>query len=229
MRIRKDRNSKLQVISSLTRRLISGMECINLRAWRSVNQTSVARAALLPLFHSPSFDNHPQYGILFCLSCSSYVFPFQFQEELDLDEIAGVLQTGHSALTQQMPEVSCKAVPNVDWHQKDVFKRVKQEDESIPAIVVKDLRDFFPSNYAELSLKHFPISAFDSATIFLSGCMAIAWRGVANLACASHFHSWRNDLVVEYLVSGAAMAHHSMSGQRVWAETCRLTQCSRSL
>lgn len=145
------------------------MECINLRAWRSVNQTSVARTALLPLFHSPSFDNHPQYSILFCLSCSSYVFPFQFQEELDLDEIAGVLQTGHSALTQQLPEVSCEAVPNVDWHQKDVFKRVKQEDESIPAIIVKDLRDFFPSNYAELSLKHFTISTFDSATIFCRG------------------------------------------------------------
>jgi hypothetical protein len=68
-----------------------------------------------------------------------YIFPFQLQEEYDLDEVIWVLQAGYQALTQLIPEVACQAVPDGSSKQKGVMRLRQQANGDVARIVVKDL------------------------------------------------------------------------------------------
>ncbi|KAJ5317877.1 Transferase [Penicillium antarcticum] len=152
-----------------------------------------------------------------------YIFPFQLKGGYDIEEVAQMLRSGYIALTQRMPEVACEAVPNPDSKQKGVVKLQRQDDEDAFRIVVKDLRQSFPSTFAELKSKHFPVSSFDADTFcrrsvwpsagerlpislvqanFINGGLILSWCILHMVGDGTSFYTWT----------------------KIWAEGCRRSQ-----
>ncbi|KAJ5840986.1 uncharacterized protein N7525_006174 [Penicillium rubens] len=141
-----------------------------------------------------------------------YIFPFQLQEEYDLDEVIWVLQAGYQALTQLIPEVACQAVPDGSSKQKGVMRLRQQANGDVARIV-----------YAELKEKSFPVTSFDADTFcprsvwpsaeerlpisvvqanFIHGGLILTWCILHMVGDGTTFYAWTN----------------------IWAEECRRAQ-----
>ncbi|KAJ5122434.1 Catabolic 3-dehydroquinase [Penicillium atrosanguineum] len=152
-----------------------------------------------------------------------YVFPFPLQEGYDLDEVARVLRTGYHVLTQRIPEVTCEALPDPDSKQRGVMKLQIDHSGAAASIVVKDLRDSYPSEYAELKSKSFPVSSFD-ADLF---CRRSVWPSAgerlpislvqANFIRGGVILSW----CILHLVGDGTSFY---TWTKIWADGCREAQ-----
>jgi hypothetical protein len=152
-----------------------------------------------------------------------YIFPFQLEEGYDVDEVSQALCSGYKALTERIPEVACEAVLNTEWKQRGVMKLQKQDAEDASRIVVKDLRQSFPSTFAELKSKHFPVASFDADTFcrrsvwpsageqlpvslvqanFIDGGLILSWCILHMVGDGTSFYTWT----------------------KIWAEGCRRAQ-----
>ena len=154
-----------------------------------------------------------------------YVFPFQLQDSYDLDEVARVLRAGYETLTQRIPEVACEAVPDETSPQQGVLRFQKLDDADImdTGIVVKDLRDSFPSSYAELKEKHFPVSAFDADTV----CRRSVWPSAGDRLPISLVQAnfIRGGLILSWCIlhmAGDGTSFYTWT--KIWAEGCRRAQ-----
>ncbi|KAL4733788.1 hypothetical protein BDV11DRAFT_213425 [Aspergillus similis] len=128
-----------------------------------------------------------------------YVFPFRPQDNYDLDEVARVVQAGYDVLTKRIP-VSAAGVMK--------FQRQEDQDSVGGGVLVKDLRDSFPSSYAGLEAKSFPLAAFNAETLcrrsanFIRGRLLLAWCILYMAGDGKSFYLWT----------------------KVWAEECRRAQ-----
>lgn len=102
-----------------------------------------------------------------------YVFPFPLADDCSIEEVASVLKAGYNATKQRLSVLMCEAVPDVDSKQAGVSKLQRMNDGDIEDIVINDLRGQadFPSSYAELKDKAFPVAAFDADTL----CRRSVW------------------------------------------------------
>ncbi|KAI1855895.1 hypothetical protein JX265_011978 [Neoarthrinium moseri] len=94
-----------------------------------------------------------------------YLFPFELQDNYNLEEIVHVLKTGWDATCQRFPTLRAEVIPDHDAKQAGNLKLKELDEESlrdIKPIVVKDLRKpgEFPT-FADLKSRHFPVSALD--------------------------------------------------------------------
>ncbi|KAF4452076.1 hypothetical protein F53441_5007 [Fusarium austroafricanum] len=90
-----------------------------------------------------------------------YVFPMRLEDGYDLDQVHHVLQSGYKAACQRIGVMASVAVPDSDARQANLLKLQKLPADEIGDMVIKDIRESYHWNYAELKAKHFPISAFD--------------------------------------------------------------------
>ncbi|KAJ5476929.1 hypothetical protein N7475_002658 [Penicillium sp. IBT 31633x] len=152
-----------------------------------------------------------------------YIFPLQLQEEYDLDEVARVVQAGYRGLTQRLPEVACEAVPDVTATQRGVMKFERQENHGADKISVKDLRESFGSDYAELKKKFFPVALFDADTF----CPQSIWPSAGDrlpisVVQASFIHG---GLILTWCIlhmAGDGATFYTWT--KIWAEECRRLQ-----
>ncbi|KAL4930443.1 transferase family-domain-containing protein [Aspergillus undulatus] len=156
-----------------------------------------------------------------------YVFPFQLEDNYDLDKVARVLRAGYEALTRRIIEVGCEAVPDPDSKQKGVMKLQKLDDSNVDkgvaGIVVKDLRDSFPETYEELKEKNFPVASFDADTV----CRRSVWpvpgeRLPISLVQANFI---QGGLLLSWCIfhmAGDGTSFYVWT--KVWAEECRRAQ-----
>ncbi|KAJ5823776.1 Transferase [Penicillium robsamsonii] len=152
-----------------------------------------------------------------------YIFPFQLQEDYDLDEVIGVLQAGYQDLIQRIPEVGCEAVPDVSLKQRGVMKLQKPANEDIGRIVVKDLRESYESDYAELKGKSFPVASFDADTF----CARSVWPSAGDQLPISLVQAnfIRGGLVLSWCIFhmvGDGTTFYTWTN--IWAEACRRAQ-----
>lgn len=154
-----------------------------------------------------------------------YVFPFQLQDNYDPEEVARVLRAGYESLTQQIPQVACEAVPDETWPQKGVmrFQRLADAEVMDMGFVVKDLRYSFPSSYAELKEKHFPVSAFDADTV----CRRGVWPSAGERLPISLVQAnlIRGGLILTWCIlhmAGDGTSFYTWT--KIWAEGCRRAQ-----
>ncbi|KAJ5781988.1 uncharacterized protein N7518_010471 [Penicillium psychrosexuale] len=152
-----------------------------------------------------------------------YIFPFHLQEEYDLDEATRVLQAGYQALTQRIPEVACEAVPDGSSKQKGVMRFRKLENNEVARIVVKDLRESFRSDYAELKDKSFPVSSFDADTF----CPRSVWPAAGERLPISVVQAnfIRGGLILTWCIlhmAGDGTTFYTWTN--IWAEECRRAQ-----
>lgn len=151
-----------------------------------------------------------------------YVFPFQLQENYDLDEVALVIQAGYESLTQQIPEVACEAIPDADSKQKGVMKFQRQDGNAVH-VVVKDMRDSYPSSYAELKSKSFPVASFDADTF----CRRSVWPSAGERLPVSLVQAnfIRGGLILTWCIlhmAGDGTSFYTWT--KLWAEGCRRAQ-----
>ncbi|RAL07951.1 uncharacterized protein BO97DRAFT_462263 [Aspergillus homomorphus CBS 101889] len=150
-----------------------------------------------------------------------YVFPFQLEENYDLNEVARVLQAGYQALARRIPVVGCEAVHDVDTPQKGVMKFRRQENSDATHIVVKDLRNSYSSAYAELKQKYFPVAAFDADTF----CRRSVWPSAGEQMPISLVQAnfIRGGLILTWCILHMAGDGNSFSTwTAIWAEeSCR--------
>lgn len=154
-----------------------------------------------------------------------YVFPFQLEENYDLAEVSRVIQDGYESLTQRMPEVACEAIPDADSKQKGVmkFQRLEEADVGGTVVLVKDLRDSFPSSYDELKSKAFPVAAFDADTL----CRRSVWPSAGERLPISLVQAnfIRGGLILTWCIlhmAGDGTSFYIWS--KIWAEGCRRAQ-----
>ncbi|KAI9373481.1 transferase family-domain-containing protein [Aspergillus egyptiacus] len=152
-----------------------------------------------------------------------YVFPFQLQDSYDLDQVARVIQAGYEGLTRRIPEVACEAVPDTDSPQKGVLKFQKQEGQASACVVVKDLRESFPSTYAELKSKSFPVASFDADTL----CRRSVWPSAGeqlpiSLVQANFIHGGL--LLTWCILHMVGDGRSFYLWTKIWAEECRRAQ-----
>lgn len=102
-----------------------------------------------------------------------YVFLFPLADDYSIEEVASVLKAGYNVTKQRLSVLTCEAVPDVDSKQAGVLKLQRMNDGDIEDIVINDLRAQadFPSSYAELKSKAFPVAAFDADTL----CRRSVW------------------------------------------------------
>ena len=123
-----------------------------------------------------------------------YVFLFPLADDYTIDEVASVLKAGYNATKQRLSVLTCEAVPDVDSKQAGVSKLQRMNDVDIEDVVVNDLRGQadFPSSYAELKFKAFPVASFDADTL----CRRSVWPSPGErlpISRAGQFHPWRTD------------------------------------
>ncbi|KAL4756686.1 transferase family-domain-containing protein [Aspergillus foveolatus] len=152
-----------------------------------------------------------------------YVFPFQLEDNYDLDEVARVLQAGYDALIKRIPVVGCEAVPDLESRQAGVMKFQRQEDQDSAGIVVKDLRNSFPSSYAELKAKAFPLAAFDAETLCRRSVWPVAGERLPISLVQANFI--QGGLLLTWCIFHVAGDGKSFYlWTKVWAEECRRAQ-----
>jgi hypothetical protein len=152
-----------------------------------------------------------------------YVFPFQLQDEYDLSEVVRVLEAGYQVLTQRIPEVGCEAVLDGNSKQKGVMKLQRQTDGDAARIVVKDLRQSFESDYAELKAKSFPVASFNADTF----CSRSVWPspGERLPVSAVQANFIRGGLILTWCIFhmvGDGTTFYTWTN--IWAEGCRRAQ-----
>lgn len=152
-----------------------------------------------------------------------YIFPFPLQEGYDLDEVARVLQTGYQVLTHRISEVACEAIPNPDSRQQGVMKLRMDHSGTAASIVVKDLRDSYPSEYTGLKSKSFPVSSFDADTF----CRRSVWPSAGESLPISLVQAnfIRGGLILSWCILhmvGDGTSFYTWT--KVWAEGCRQAQ-----
>lgn len=152
-----------------------------------------------------------------------YIFPFPLQENYDLDEVARVLQIGYQVLTYRIPEVACEAVPDHDSKQKGVMKLQIDHSGAAASILVRDLRDSYSSDYAELKSKSFPVSFFDADTF----CRRSVWPSAGERLPTSLVQAnfIRGGLILSWCILhmvGDSTSFYTWT--KIWAEGCRLAQ-----
>ncbi|KAL4936956.1 hypothetical protein BDV06DRAFT_232905 [Aspergillus oleicola] len=154
-----------------------------------------------------------------------YVFPFQLQDNYDLEDVSRVLQVGYEALKKRIGEVGCEAVPDTDSKQAGVmkFQKLEGEDANLANIVVKDLRDTFTSTYADLKEKSFPVASFDADTLCRRSVWPVAGERLpislvqANFIQGGVLLSW---CILHMAGDGTSFYVWT----KVWAEECRRAQ-----
>ena len=154
-----------------------------------------------------------------------YIFPFQLDDNYDIEEVSRILQAGYDALSQRLPEVASEAVPDPDSKQNGVLKFVALEnpDAYDAPFAVKDLRDSYPSSYAELKEKNFPVEFFHAETF----CRRPVWpqpgdRLPIALVQANFI---RGGLILAWNIlhmSGDGTSYYVWT--QIWAEGCRRAQ-----
>ncbi|KOS39095.1 hypothetical protein ACN38_g10060 [Penicillium nordicum] len=152
-----------------------------------------------------------------------YIFPFQLQEEYDLDEAFRVLQAGYQVLTERIPVVACEAVPDGSSKQRGVMRLQKQANGDMPRIMAKDLRGSFGSDYAELKYKSFPVASFD-ADLF---CPRSVWPSAGERLPVSVVQAnfIRGGLILTWCIfhmAGDGTTFYTWTN--IWAEECRRAQ-----
>ncbi|KAK2799590.1 hypothetical protein FQN50_008428 [Emmonsiellopsis sp. PD_5] len=175
----------------------------------------------------PSQSNHKLTGLerIGPKGYLRYVFPFQLQENYNPDEVARVIQAGYEALTQRIPEVAYEAVPDPDAKQKGVMRFQRPDDtDMLVKVQVKDLRDSFPSSYAELKLRGFPVAAFDGEMLCRRSVWPVAGeeRLPISLVQANFI---RGGLVLTWCIlhmAGDGTSFYTWT--KIWAEGCRRAQ-----
>ncbi|KAJ5738129.1 hypothetical protein N7493_001284 [Penicillium malachiteum] len=151
-----------------------------------------------------------------------YLFPFQLEEDYDIDHVARILRAGYDALRVRLPEVACEAVPDIDCEQAGVMKYAKRNDEIEP-LVVKDLRDTYPSTYTELKERRFPVSCFNADTF----CRCDTWPERGNMVPIALVQA---NFIRGGLILSWNMLHMAGDGTsfciwtEIWAEGCRQAQ-----
>ncbi|KAJ5710599.1 hypothetical protein N7488_004755 [Penicillium malachiteum] len=151
-----------------------------------------------------------------------YLFPFQLEEDYDIDHVARVLRAGYDALGARLPEVACEAVPDIDCEQAGVMKYVKRNDEIEP-FVVRDLRDIYPSTYTELKKRRFPVSSFDADTF----CRCDTWPEQRNRVPIALVQAKfiRGGLILSWnMLHMAGYGTSFCIWTKIWAEGCRQAQ-----
>ncbi|OJJ97389.1 hypothetical protein ASPACDRAFT_53627 [Aspergillus aculeatus ATCC 16872] len=136
-----------------------------------------------------------------------YVFPFQLQDDYDLDEVAGALKAGYEALTTDPGG--------------GVFQTLDTRDAT--HILVKDLRDSYVSNYADLKHQYFPVAAFDADTF----CRRSVWPSTGERMPVSLVQAnfIRGGLVLTWCILHMAGDGNSFSTwTAIWAEESRRAQ-----
>ncbi|PYI31308.1 hypothetical protein BP00DRAFT_177118 [Aspergillus indologenus CBS 114.80] len=152
-----------------------------------------------------------------------YVFPFQLQDDYDLDEVAGALKAGYEALTQRIPVVACEAVPDLETNQKGVMRFQTLDTCDATHILVKDMRDSYASDYADLKHQYFPVAAFDADTF----CRRSVWPSAGERMPVSLVQAnfIRGGLVLTWCILHMAGDGNSFSTwTTIWAEECRRAQ-----
>lgn len=121
--------------------------------------------------------------------------------------------------------LTCEAVPDVDSKQAGVSKLQRMNDVDIEDVVINDLRGQadFPSSYAELKSKAFPVAAFDADTL----CRRSVWpspgeRLPISLVQANFI---RGGLILTWcLLHMVGDGKSFYTWMKVWAEECRRIQ-----
>ncbi|KAJ5971521.1 Transferase [Penicillium vulpinum] len=144
-------------------------------------------------------------------------------DDCDLEEAVRVLQAGYQALIGRIPEVGCEAVPDGDSKQKGVMRFEKQANEHAAHIVVKDLRESFGADYAELKDKSFPVASFDADTF----CPRSVWPSAEERLPISIVQAnfIRGGLILTWCIlhmAGDGSTFYTWTS--IWAEECRRAQ-----
>ncbi|KAF4760295.1 hypothetical protein N7455_012731 [Penicillium solitum] len=152
-----------------------------------------------------------------------YIFPFQLEEEYDLDEVFRILQAGYQVLSQRIPEVACEAVLDGHSEQRGVMRLQEEANGGIARIVVKDLRGSFPSDYAELKDKSFPVASLDADTF----CPRSVWPSAGERLPISVVQAnfIRGGLILTWCIFhmvGDGITFYTWTN--IWAEECRRAQ-----
>ncbi|CAI7573844.1 unnamed protein product [Penicillium discolor] len=152
-----------------------------------------------------------------------YIFPFQLEEEYDLDEVFRILQAGYQVLTQRIPEVACEAIPDGHSKQRGVMRLQEEANGDIARIVVKDLRGSFRSDYAELKDKCFPVASLDADTF----CPRSVWPSAGERLPISVVQAnfIRGGLILTWCIFhmvGDGTTFYTWT--KIWAEECRRAQ-----
>ncbi|KAL4811208.1 transferase family-domain-containing protein [Aspergillus unguis] len=149
-----------------------------------------------------------------------YVFPFQLEDNYDIDEAARILQAGYESLTQRIPVVGSEAVPDTESKQAGVLKFQPYEDNKI---VIKDLRTEYPSSYADLKSKAFPVAAFDADTFCRRSVWPVAGERLPISLVQANFI--QGGVVLTWCIlhmSGDGKSFYTWT--KIWAEECRRAQ-----
>ncbi|KAJ5544449.1 Transferase [Penicillium sp. DV-2018c] len=152
-----------------------------------------------------------------------YIFPFQLQENYDLDEVARVLQAGYRGLLRRLPLAACEAVPDLESKQRGVMKCQRREDADAERIVINDLRASYGLDYTELKKRSFPVACFDVDTF----CPGPVWPSGGEQLPISIVQA-------NFIRGGLILTWHlfHMVGDgttytlwtKIWAEECRRAQ-----
>ncbi|KAJ5170012.1 Transferase [Penicillium coprophilum] len=177
-----------------------------------------------------------------------YIFPFQLQEDYDLDEVVRVLQAGYQSLTQRIPEVGCEAVPDGNSKQRGVLKLQRQTNDNVARIVVKDLRESYEPDYAELKDKSFPVASFDADTFcghsvwpsagerlpvsvvqanFIRGGLILSWCILHMVGDGTTFYTWTSIWAEESRrAQGLKIPDPIQLPEAIWADRAQVTKSS---
>ncbi|OGM51079.1 hypothetical protein ABOM_000375 [Aspergillus bombycis] len=154
-----------------------------------------------------------------------YIFPFQLDDDYDIDEVSRVLRAAYAATQRRIPAMACEAVPDVDAKQAGVLKLQKLADGTVEDIVVQDLRgsDAFPTTYADLKSTFFPVAAFDADLL----CRRSVWPSPGERLPISlaQVNFIRGGLLLNWCTLHLAGDGTSyFTWMKIWAEECRRAQ-----
>ncbi|KAJ1709591.1 alanine--tRNA ligase [Aspergillus flavus] len=154
-----------------------------------------------------------------------YIFPFQLDDDYDIDEVSRVLRAAYAATQRRVPAMACEAVPDMNTKQAGVLKLQKLDDEAIEDIVIQDLRvsDTFPTSYAELKSNSFPVASLDADLL----CRRSVWPSAGERLPISLVQAnfIRGGLLLNWCtlhLVGDGTSYFTW--MKIWAEECRRAQ-----
>ncbi|PSR82754.1 transferase family-domain-containing protein [Coniella lustricola] len=154
-----------------------------------------------------------------------YVFPFQLEEEYNIDEISRIFKDGFDSAKKRLPAMGCEAVPAPELSQIGVLKLQQIPEGDIEAITVNDLRaeGAFPMSFSELKSKRFPVSALEATKI----CPRSVWPVAGDRLPVSQV---KLNFIQGGVIMGWNLFHQFgdsvtyYTWSQVWAEECRRAQ-----
>ncbi|PLB40383.1 transferase family-domain-containing protein [Aspergillus candidus] len=152
-----------------------------------------------------------------------YVFPFRLADDYQIDEVARVLRTGYQALEQRLPVVGCELIPDEDVKQGGVVKLQRLTDPNVGGVAVKDLRETYPSSYADLKARGFPVAEFDGEEL----CRRSVWPSAGERLPTSlvQLNFIEGGLILTWCIMhlvGDGTSFYTWT--KIWAEECRRAQ-----